>query len=162
MINIKKYEDFLNENFWGEEASGVLPICKKTGRILIGLRNGWVNEPYTWGNFGGAIGLSHGGKSEEKLSPEDNALKELEEEVNYTGYIKMIPSYIFKKSNFVYYNFLGIVEKEFNVDLDSDPYSEIIEAKWVTLNDFLNHNDLHFGLKSLINNSLEQIKKYAN
>jgi len=41
----------LFEAFFGTEGSGVLPICRTTGRICIGLRTDWVNEPHTWGEF---------------------------------------------------------------------------------------------------------------
>jgi 8-oxo-dGTP pyrophosphatase MutT (NUDIX family) len=161
MSYTKDHQSFLNKCFWGSEASGVLPICKTTGKILIGLRNEWVNEPFTWGNFGGAIGLSHSGHEEEALTPENNALKEMQEEINYTGHIEMIPSFVFKKQGFTYYNFLGLVDEEFSPDLEADYHAEIIKAKWVTLDEFLNHLDLHFGLKSLIGNALPQIKQYA-
>ena len=147
--------------FWGSEASGILPICTTTGKILIGLRNHWVNEPYTWGIFGGAIGLAHGGEEEEALSPEDNARKEMLEEIGYDGDMEIIESYIFQKENFKYYNFIGLVDTEFETDLEYDGEEEIIETKWLSLDELLAHPDLHFGVKSLINNALPQIKLYA-
>jgi 8-oxo-dGTP pyrophosphatase MutT (NUDIX family) len=145
--------------FWGTEASGVLPICRETGRIAIGLRNYWVNEPFTWGNFGGAIGKNHYGESVERLSPENNARNEFEEEVGYSGDIEMIPSYIFKSGSFKYYNYIGIVDKEFELDLTDVEHIEVTQIKWVTLDELINHDDLHHGLVSLLDNSLTQIRE---
>jgi len=156
--NYKKYSLFENSNFWGNEGSGILPICIKTGRILIGLRNYWVNEPHTWGIFGGAIGLSHSGNKE---TPRKNALKELEEELGYKGPIKLEKSFIFKKQNFKYTNYIGLVDYEFVPDLDYDGLVEIKDAKWVTLEELLNQSDKHFGLQALIDNALDQIKTHT-
>lgn len=152
----------LFESFWGDEASGILPICKTTGRILIGKRSSWVLEPHTWGNFGGAIGLNHNGNQEEKLSPKDNAIKEFQEETGYLGNIEMIPSYIFNIGNFSYYNFIGLTDSEFNHDSSNIEHEEVSEIKWLTLDEVLNHEDLHFGLKSLLDNNLHQIQKVIN
>ena len=151
--------------FWGTRASGILPICVNTGKILLGKRNYWVNEPFTWSNFGGAIGLAHGGIKEEVLSPIDNAVKEMQEEIGYNGEMDIIESYVFEKDNFKYYNFLGLVDNEFVPNLYADEHQEVIEAKWFTLDEILNFNDsgeeLHFGIKGLLHNSLNQIKKYV-
>lgn len=152
----------INESeFWGNAASGLLPICTTTKRICIGLRANWVNEPGTWGNFGGAIGLAHGGDEEEALSPEENAIKEFREESGYEGNVELIPSYIFKKDGFVYTNFLGLVDREFELNHENDPYVEVLKVKWVTLDELVKHEKLHFGIKSLIKHDIEQLLKYT-
>lgn len=152
----------LFEGFWGSEASGILPIAKDTGKILLGLRSGAVLEPYTWGNFGGAIGLDDYGLDEEKLSPEDNALKELEEEIGLNINFNLIPSYIFEKSNFKYYNFLGLIDTESQISKDNTTLGwEVDDIKWFTMEEVLNMKDLHFGIKTLLDNNIDQIKKYT-
>ena len=93
------------ESFWGNSGSGVLVVARDTQRILLGLRSWDVMEPNTWGNFGGAIGISDDGEPEEALSPEDNALKEMSEEINYRGPIEMIPSFTYRNNSFTYYNY---------------------------------------------------------
>lgn len=153
MRHLKKFE-----SFWGSEASGVLPICKSTGRILIGLRSSWVDQPFTWGNFGGAIGLGHYGNDEEKLSPEDNAEKEFREETGFDGSVELIPSYIFNKGSFKYYNYIGLVDVEFEMNRDNMEHVEVSEIKWVTLDELINHEDLHFGIQSLLDNNISQIR----
>ncbi len=150
------------ESFWGEEASGVLPISKSTGRILIGLRSKYVMEPFTWGNFGGAIGKRHGGEEEEKLSPEDNAISEFREESGYDGNIELIPSYVFESGSFKYYNFLGLVDEEFEANTKKHMidgyYYEVERCEWVTLDELINHEDLHFGIQALLNNNMSQMR----
>jgi 8-oxo-dGTP pyrophosphatase MutT (NUDIX family) len=143
----------MTNDFWGQKASGVLPICTSTGRILIGKRSKDVKEPFTWGNFGGAIGLDDEGNPEEELSPYENAKKELFEETGFSGEISLLRSYIFKNTGFVYYNYIGLVSQEFQPIINW----EISEAKWVTLNDLLVMEDLHFGLSYLLMYAYDQI-----
>ena len=45
----------IHPNFWGKSAAGVLPLCPKTGRVLLTLRSQEVMEPGTWGIPGGRI-----------------------------------------------------------------------------------------------------------
>lgn len=156
MRYIKLYE----QHFWGNEASGILIIAKDTGRILIGLRSAYVLEPNTWGNFGGAIGLNDHGQREEKLSPEENAIKEMSEEVGYYGDIDLIPAYTFQSGNFKYYNFIGVVQHEFEVDR-SDLNWEVSKVKWVNFNELIDLDNKHFGLQGLLDNSFHIIKKYT-
>lgn len=151
-------EDFANnsgENFWGDMGAGVLPISKDTGRILIGLRSKYVNEPGEWGIFGGMVD-----DNDEINDPEKAAMRELEEETgNASEIIDIIKCVVFKSSGggFEYHNFLGIVKDEFEPDLDFETES----AKWVTLEELVNHKDKHFGLEYLLQNSMDIIKKYA-
>lgn len=152
MVYLKTYE-----SFWGSEASGVLPICKKTNRILIGLRSYWVDQPFTWGNFGGAIGLGHYGNNEERLSPEENAEKEFREETGFEGNIELIPSYVFEKGSFKYYNYIGLVDDEFEMNRLNMNHVEVSEIKWVTLDELIKNEDLHFGIQSLLDNNISQI-----
>lgn len=153
---IRTFEQY----FWGNEASGVLVIARNTGKILIGLRSKDVLEPYTWGNFGGAIGLDDMGNSEEILSPQENAIKEMSEEIGYHGEMELVPAYLFKKGNFKYHNYLGIVPKEFKVN-SSDLNWEVDQVQWLTLNELVELNQKHFGLQSLLDNSMELIQQYS-
>ena len=149
----------LFESFWGNEASGILPFCSSTKRFLIGFRSASVNEPHTWGNFGGAIGLDDYGDEEEHLSPEDNAIKEFEEETGFYGDIELVEAFTFRNDTFTYYNFIGVLDEEFDPTLNW----ENEDYEWVTL-DEMQEYDLHFGLESLIEESydlLEELEKGA-
>lgn len=46
------YQNDSGAKFWGTQGAGVLPVCKSTGRFLIGLRSGEVNAPNEWGMWG--------------------------------------------------------------------------------------------------------------
>jgi len=149
--------------FWANDngASGVLPICTKTKRICIALRSKDVEEPHTWGNFGGAIGKDYYGAREEALSPEDNAKQEMTQEIGFDGQIEMIPSYIYKSGTFRYWNFLGLVDEEFEMDPNAEDSWEVDEIKWVTLSELIQHDDLHFGIHSLIKYDMKQLIKFC-
>ena len=137
------------ESFWGNLGSGVLVVARDTQRILLGLRSLGVEEPNTWGNFGGAIGISDDGEPEEALSPEGNALKEMSEEINYRGPIEMIPSFTYRNNSFTYYNYIGMVNSESQIALNQFNW-EISELRWFTLDEVLSLSNLHFGISELL------------
>ena len=137
------------ESFWGNAGSGVLVVARDTQRILLGLRSEDVNEPNTWGNFGGAIGVTDWGEPEEALPPEENALKEMAEEIGYTGAIEMMPSFTYRSPEFTYYNFIGIVEQESDVPLNQFNW-EVSELQWFTLAEIMALPNLHFGVSALM------------
>lgn len=140
------FDNDSGEKFWGNVGAGILPIAKDTGRILLPYRSKYVNEPHTWGVWGGKI--------ESGENPKSAALREFKEETKYNGNIKLIDAYIFKAKGFSYYNFLGIIEHEFvpNLDWETETF------KWVELSE-INDLDLHFGLAGLLKNSKSLIDK---
>ena len=138
-----------SESFWGDAGSGVLVVARDTQRILLGLRSEDVNEPNTWGNFGGAIGVTDFGEPEEALPPEENALKEMAEEIGYTGAIEMIPSFTYRSPEFTYYNFIGVVDRESDVPLNQFNW-EVSELRWFTLDEVMALSNLHFGVSALM------------
>ena len=163
MEHLKKWESFnesydfdnqSGEEFWGDAGAGVLPICKSTGRILLGLRSGLVNEPYTWAGFGGMID-----DDEELANPELAARREFEEEAHYMGKVDMIECEQFTSDGggFKYYNFIGVIEEEFTPVLsdESDDY------QWVTLAELHDQDNKHFGLVDVMKKNMDIIKKYA-
>lgn len=160
MKYIKCYEDYsiyTNDIFWGTVGAGILVISKNTGRILLGLRSSQVNEPNTWGIFGGQL------DDMETNDPKKAALIELEEETGYRGKINLIDGEIFTKTDtdgnniFTYYNYIGIIQDEYTpvLDWENDDY------KWLTFDELLKLRKKHFGLEFLIKNSKNLIKKYT-
>jgi 8-oxo-dGTP pyrophosphatase MutT (NUDIX family) len=145
------------ENFWGNIGGGVLPICTKTGRILLPFRSRYVNEPNTWGVWGGKIDEEHG---EAQSDIEEVVKREFMEEGGFDGNIQLIPAYVFRKENvFTYYNFIGLLDHEHQPTLDWETES----FKWVTFNEMMGISPKHFGLSGLLKDqkSLQTIKKYA-
>lgn len=138
-----------NSKFHGDAGAGILPICIKTGRILLAQRSEDCNEPHTWANWGGAIDFNE--------NPKLSAKREFQEETHFNSNIELIDAYIYTNGSFRYYNFIGLLEEEFNpiLNWESENY------KWVTYDELLNQPNKHFGLISLINNSNDLIKKYA-
>ena len=162
---IKKYNEYLKEAlketsdgiFWGNIAGGVLPICTTTGRILMPYRSAQVEQPHTWGVWGGKIDEEDG---EVQSEIETAVIREFEEEADYSDEIELIPSYIFRTSdgNFTYYNFIGLLDEEFEPSLDW----ETENYKWMTLDELMELEPKHFGLIKLLENDIETIKKYTS
>ncbi len=144
------------DNFWGNFGAGILPICLKTGRILVAYRSIHVNEPHTFGIFGGAIDADG---DDHTRTPEQAAREELHEEAGYKGHFDVIPAYVFKtpSGSFTYYNFIGLLDDEFEPELDWETES----TKWITLQELYDLKPKHFGLEALIKNSGDIIRKYA-
>lgn len=154
-FNEGEYDVFQNKSgkdFWGDYGAGVLPICTSTGRLLVGLRSEYVNEPGTWGVFGGMID-----DKKEQQNPELAAKREMREESGLDTDFDVIPAYVFKTDGFKYYNFIGLVPDEFKAYLDW----ENEEAKWMTLSELKRLSPKHFGLEALLKNSNDIIEKYA-
>ena len=147
---MKKFTQLETRTYWGTEAAGILPICIKTKRLLIALRSEDVMEPNTYGIFGGKLD-----------DHEDNhkkvAIRELYEETEFDSNIILIQAYIFEDINFKYYNFLGLVENEFEAILNWEN-SKVI---WMTLEEVLKLPNKHYGLKALIKESYDLILKYV-
>jgi len=99
----------------------------------------------------------------ETNDPKKTAKIELEEEAGYGGNVKLINAYIYKKKDqegnniFTYYNYIGIIDDEFEPILNWETES----YKWVTFEELLSIEPKHFGLKGLIENSKDLIKRYS-
>lgn len=125
--------------FWGRQGAGCIVLAQSTGRILLPLRSDSVQEPGTWGVWGGAI--------DEGQSPSESVVRELQEEAGYTGQIVAEePLYVFrdKGSGFTYYNFLLVIPDEFSPDLNW----ETERAQWFDINEL--PRPQHFGLSALL------------
>lgn len=118
--------------------AGCVVLAQSTGRLLLSKRSENVEEPHTWGTWGGAI--------EPGSSPRRTAVDELFEETGYDGPLKLEPLCVFRSpgGGFLYHNHLAIVPDEFT-PWDS---RETEEARWVDVGDW--PEPLHFGLRHLI------------
>ena len=139
-------------------ASGILPICKSTGKILLCKRGTNMPQEGTWAGIGGKLEQDNG-ESEENII--DVAKREFTEETAYKNYYSIIPSYIYISPNggFKYYNFIGLFDEEFEPVLNT----ENSEGKWVSLDEIskMKKDDVHFGIRALFMNDPDIIKKYA-
>lgn len=137
--------------FWGAQGAGCIIFANDTKKFLIPHRSAFVEEPGTWGTWGGAIDNGE--------EPKDAVAREVQEETGYQGSIKdILPLYVFKKDDFKYFNYLVIVETEFTPVLDWENQG----FKWCDFNDW--PQPIHFGLAGILNDetSYEILKKIQN
>lgn len=144
------YDNDSGASFWGNLASGVLPLCIRTKRFLVALRSKDVNEPNCWNLWSG--------KLDEDEDVEVAAKREFNEESGYNGNIKLIPAYIFKTKGFQFHNFIGLIPNEYKPTLNW----ETQDYKWMTFEELLSLKPKHFGLEKLLNDkeSIDIIKKF--
>lgn len=141
------YESADAGSYHGKRGAGAIILAKDTGRILLPLRSDTVQQPNTWGTWGGAI---EGGED-----PASAMKREITEELG--GNIKideLIPLYVYNdpQAGFQFYNFLVIVPAEFIPKLNH----ETKRAEWVKYGVW--PHPIHFGLKILLDRSGEVIK----
>lgn len=129
---------------FGTEGAGCIILAKNTGKFLIPLRSKKVLEPNTWGLWGGKI--------DDGESPEKTVKREVKEEAGYTGNLELIKLTPYTEKNFIYHNFLGMVDKQFTPRLNE----ETTAYRWIQYGDW--PTPLHYGLKHLIETSGPKIK----
>jgi 8-oxo-dGTP pyrophosphatase MutT (NUDIX family) len=122
--------------FWGAQGAGCIIAAEDTKRILLPYRSDSVEQPHTWGTWGGAI--------DRGLNPEEAARLEVQQEAGVTIQSRLIPLYVFTKGTFRYSNFLAIVPNEFNPRLNWETEA----FRWVRFGEW--PSPLHFGLKALL------------
>lgn len=142
MISFSKLIETLR---FGTEGAGCIILAKNTGKLLIPLRSKKVLEPNTWGIWGGKM-------DDDDESPEKAVRREVKEESGYLGNLDLIKLTPYKEQNFIYHNFLGIVDKQFVPRLNE----ETTAYRWVQYGDW--PEPLHYGLKYLIETSGPKIK----
>ncbi len=110
-------------------AAGVLPICAKTGRILV-IRRGLEQS-------GGGLWACFGGKFEPEVdkNPKNTAKREFVEESRHTGRYKIsrLPLYVNNDNHKAFYTYIGVFEEEFIPDLESG--NEAIDYGWFYLDE---------------------------
>lgn len=127
--------------YWGRRGAGCVVQCVATGRLLMPLRSESVQEPNTWGTWGGAI--------DDGESPRDAALRELREESSYQGEIlSMDKLYVYVDGTFTYTTFLVKVPVEFSARFAD---GETQKAKWTALDNM--PKNLHKGMRAILGDS---------
>jgi 8-oxo-dGTP pyrophosphatase MutT (NUDIX family) len=134
--------------FWGRAAAGSILIARDTGRVCLAHRSPNVQEPNTWGMWGGAMDRGE--------SPEQTALRELQEETGHSGSVDLQTLWTFEHSSgFRYYNFLAIVDSEFSPRMDWETQG----FEWFDFDDTESWpSPLHPGVQTLLSRSDVQRK----
>lgn len=164
---------------WGNIATGILPISKKTCRVMLQKRSPNVDEGGTWGLVGGAIGESGNFmriSQFDRLSKQEqldllvkNNQQEMEEEIGVKPDFES-PQIFYpfesQDKKFRYYNMIGTVNDEF------EPQNKSWESegvKWIHIDELIHfdkYNDkerLHSKLKEAIlsdENETKIIRQY--
>lgn len=122
--------------FWGTAGAGGLFYALDTGRVLVQKRSQYVNEPNTWGVWGGKIDGDE--------NPKSALQRELKEETGYSGPYDLKPVYTFKEGAFRYYNFLILVPEEFKPRHSWESSDHV----WTEIDGL--PKPLHFGLEAAL------------
>lgn len=141
-------EALVRTGFWGSRGAGAIVMARSTGRVLLAHRSEEVQQPGTWGSWGGAID-----RDEDPIAA---IPRELQEEAGYQGDIlHTLPLFVFRKDSFSYENFLILIEDEFTPVLNGESQN----ADWFSLGEW--PDPLHFGLSHLFADevSVETIKR---
>jgi 8-oxo-dGTP pyrophosphatase MutT (NUDIX family) len=140
--------------------AGILPVCKKTGRVLIQKRGKHIVYPNQWATFGG--------KAEEGETPEQAAIREFREESGFDGRIyDMTKVDTQEKESFVFHNFLAGVADEFPVNTIGKKtdagHIEVQDAMWVHLDDIPKiKGKIHYGLKRILNTKSKVLHSFVD
>lgn len=131
--------------YWGRAGAGCIIMAADTHRVLIPKRSQWVEQPGTWGTWGGAIDRGE--------DPQQAAMREVQEEAGYQGQIdQMIHLYRFEDNAFRYDTYLAVVDYEFEPSLNWE--SE--DAQWFEIGQW--PRPLHFGLEAVLTDPVAKNK----
>lgn len=122
---------------WGERGAGCIIRAADTGRILLGLRSAEVDDPLTWGTWGGEVDPGE--------EVERSVVREVFEEAGYSGEMTLAKIFTYTNaSGFIYDTFMATVPSEF------DPVLcwETEEARWFRSGEW--PDPLHFGLAAVL------------
>jgi len=162
--------------YWGDSAAGVLPFCTTTKRFLPNLRSGQITEPNTYSLYGGGVFVGEDEASEiqnvEELNDpsnqhifEETARRELEEEAGYDGPLHLQLIYTFKDEpcNWFYYNFVGLVPKEFDPVASAEhSWEDSGKNAWVSYDELIKLSPMHFGLQKMLKEVGSKLKSIAS
>ena len=124
--------------------AGILLICPKTKKILLGLRSDNQEDSGVWCGFGG--------KGEIGETPIQAAMREVWEEakIHPKDYNVITPALHINKNtdSFKFHNYLGITDSEIQPKINDEHKA----SKWFSMPE-LSNIPLHFGLKKILSNN---------
>ncbi len=150
------------ETFWGRSGAGVLFTCSKDLTLLLGLRSESVEQPLTWGIFGGSCD-GEGFFDSDQISKSkkddswDCAVREAVEEIGYfPKKYSIVGKVVFRKNNFQYTSYvvdIPLIEKN-RIDENHNLNWENDEIRWFSRDDAKKLKNLHFGVKHIFSETV--------
>lgn len=136
--------DIISETDNYDFGAGILLICPKTKKVLLGLRSDNQEDNGVWCGFGG--------KAEAGETPMQAAIREVWEEakIHPKSYIVIKPAIHINQNtdSFKFHNYLGIIDSEIQPMINN----EHKDAKWFFISE-LSTIPLHFGLGTILSDS---------
>lgn len=136
-----------------DRAAGGIVISKSTGNILLGMRSSQVEDPSTYGIFGGRF--------EDYESPEEAVEREIFEETGFPIFGTQLPLSVFysKENDFAYHTQIAMAPNDFKSELNW----EHDKAEWMSLEQVLAipKDKIHHGLAKTLENPdvIAELKK---
>jgi 8-oxo-dGTP pyrophosphatase MutT (NUDIX family) len=142
-----------NTEYWKACGAGALVLALDTMKVLLGKRGTEVADPGVWSTFGGTVNGNE--------TPKKAMLRELNEETGLPGGtpfnaghtngahgVYPLLTYRDMDRGFVYYNFLVVVDKQYEPKLnwESDGAEWFVPGQWPS--------PLHPGVECLINDKV--------
>ena len=133
-------------------AAGILPICTKTGRMLLVRRV--IEKGNDWAMLGGKY-------DEGDKGPKDTAKREFFEESGFDGEYKISkePFYVNKNTHISFYTYIGLFNEEF-VPCGEDYEREHADYGWFLLGEI--PENLHPEIKELFAVKTQKIQEIIN
>lgn len=134
-------------------AAGILPICTKTGNLLLIRRGPEQPQPLTYACLGGK-------KEDSDEEPAKTAIREFREETNFKEKFKVskFPFHIYEDNHIKFYLFIGLFNEEFSIPLEEIYPPEAIDYAWFPLN-MMPVDALMPEFKEAINDKYDVLKK---
>ena len=119
------------------QAAGALIFAADTGNVLVVYRSSDVVDPNLW--------CGAGGKMETGEDAMETSRREIEEELGYKGKMTQVPIHVYEKPELKFHNFLGIVPKQFNPELNWETHGHV----WCHP-DHIPTERRHYGLSAVL------------
>ena len=144
------------EHYWGRGGAGILFVCREDDTVLLMLRSGDVEQPYTWGIPGGSVrgeGMySRRGGATPGITDDQFWRGAKQETIEECGSLppnfsdsSLVAQFDYVDGSFCYRNFVCDISRADKLQWDIELNWENDEYAWVRAGELPRMPDLHFG-----------------